>query len=199
MKAWIAAAALLLSAPLAAQQDITAAGPVAHRSAGTSFPERVGDLERAQVVRYGENDISANYDLQRGADRLRLSVYVYPAPAVPAAERAAACRAEMDMVGQSIARHHPGAEPIESGEAAAMPGTAPALRLRTVHNIELALRNPKPEAVRSEARLYCFVAGNWLVKYRASSNAGFDVGPIIDDFVRLGPWPGRRPGEIAFR
>lgn len=200
MKAWIAAAALLFAAPLAAQpQDVTAPGPVAHRDAGTSFPERVGALQRGQVILYGEGDLSANYDLERGADRLRLSVYIYPAPPVPRAQRAASCRMQMEVVAQSIAIQHGGATPIEQGAAPAAGGAEPDLGLRSVHRIRSAFLTQRNEELRSESILYCYVGGDWLVKYRATSTAGFETGAIIDEFIRLGPWPGRRPGEIALR
>ena len=48
MKAWIAAAALLFAAPLAAQpQDITAPGPVA-TGRRNELPRRVGALQRGR-------------------------------------------------------------------------------------------------------------------------------------------------------
>ena len=68
-----------------------------------------------------------------------------------------------------------------------------------MHRIRSSFLTQRDEELRSESILYCYVGGDWLVKYRASSNAGFEVGAIIDEFIRLGPWPGRRPGEIALR
>jgi hypothetical protein len=150
-------------------------------------------------MRYGQDDISANYTLRRGDDFLRLSVYIYPAPPVPRERREAACRELMAAIGYEIGQRYPDAERIESGAAAALPGTEPGLRLRTVHRLQMALRSDTAEAVRRESRLYCYVGGDWLVKYYASSNAGFDVDGAIEAFTRDSPWPGRGPGSIAMR
>jgi len=203
MRALIGIAAALAALPLvsASAQDISAPGTVAHRAARTGFPERVGDFRRTHVLRYDQQgeDLSANYDLIRDDGRMRLSIYIYPAPAAEPAARTQACRAELDEVAQSITRQHGGAEQLESGEAPAVPGSAPGLRLRSVHRIRIALRNPKPEDVRSETRLFCYIDGGWQVKYRISSNADFEVGNAIDTFIRLGPWPGRQPGEVVLR
>ena len=204
MKTWFVAIALLFAAPAlaAAQpQDITRPGTVQHAGARAGFPEEVGEFRRSQVIRYGENDISANYDLRQGNDQIRLSIYIYPAPRVPRGQRMAACRQMMDGVSQAIFAQYPGAEMNEMGAAPVVPGTEPGLGLRTVHSIRISLRESEPEDARSESRLYCYVGGDWLVKYRVSSNAGidFDVGALIDAFVRDGPWPGRGAGSIALR
>ena len=63
----------------------------------------------------------------------------------------------------------------------------------------MALRGGEAEEVRRETRLYCYVGGNWLVKFYASSNAEFDVEDAIDAFIRVGPWPNRGPASIALR
>ena len=200
MKAWLSAIALLFAAPAAAQpQDISRPGWVAHPAAHAGFPEQVGDFRRAHVLRYGENDLSGNYDLRRGADFLRLSVYIYPAPRVPASERASVCSEIMAAIGNEISRTRSQAERVEAGDAPALPETEAGLRLRSVHRVRMALRSREEEAVRRESRLYCYVAGDWLVKYYASSNADFDVEDAIERFIRDGPWPNRGPASIALR
>lgn len=201
MKAWIAAIALLLAGPAAAQpQDISAPGTVSHVAARAGFPERVGRFERGQVLRFAERDLGANYDYRSGEDFIRLSVYIYPAPAVSRGQRTSVCEQIMSGVSGAIVQQYDGARMNESGAAPALPGVEPGLGLRTVHSIRVNLRGG-PEDARSESRLYCFVGGDWLVKYRVSSNAGtgLDVGALIDDFIRDGPWPGRGAGAIALR
>jgi hypothetical protein len=201
MKAWIVAAALaLLATPLAAQpEDISAPGTVPHAAARAGFPEQVGAFRRSHVLRYGPDDISANYNLRVGENFLRLSVYIYPAPRVPREEREAACRYVMAGVGDEVSQLYPGAERTESGEAAALPGTEPGLRLRSVYRLRTTIRSGTPEETRRESRLYCYVGGDWLVKYYASSNADFDVEAAIEAFVRESPWPGRRFDQVALR
>lgn len=198
MKFWIAAIALLFAAPALAQpEDISARGTVPHNAARAGFPEQVGEFRRVHVLRYGENDLSGNYNLRRGDDFLRLSVYIYPAPHAPEAQRAAICRDEMARIDADIRGAYKEVERLENGEAAALPGTVAGLRLRSLHRLQLALRTSEPEEIRRDSRLYCYVGGDWFVKFYASSNASFDVAAAIDAFIAVGPWPGRGPGSIA--
>jgi hypothetical protein len=202
MKARIAAVLLLLAAPalaLAQPQNISRPGTVAHAAARAGFPETVGSLRRINVVRYAESDISASYELDRGGDHVRISVYIYPAPPTPENQQARFCREHMDGVVDAVVRQHPGAEEVENGAAPPVPGVGDGLGLRAVQNIEFPLRNSTREPARSESRLYCFVGGDWLVKYRVSANPGFDVSDLVDEMLRSGPWPGRGPGSIAMR
>lgn len=202
MKTWFAAVTFLLAMPahaLTQPQDISAPGTVPHVTANAGFPEQVGEFRRSHVLRYGQDDISANYNLRLGEDFLRVSVYIYPAPRVPRERREATCREVMANIGGEIGQRYPDAERTESGEAVAMSGTEPGLRLRTAHRLRMALRSGTPEEVRRESHLYCYVGGDWLVKYYASSNAAFDVEAAIEGFIRDSPWPGRVAGSIAMR
>jgi hypothetical protein len=204
MKIWFAAIALLFAAPalaVAQPQDVSAPGTVLHPAARAGFPERVGEFRRGQVFRFQEGDFGANYDLAQGDDRVRLSVYIYPAPHVSRSQRVSACQEMMQGVTAAIFQQHPDAELNEIGAAPAAPGIEPGLGLRTVHSFRFELRPVGEEDARSESRLYCYVEGDWLVKYRVSSNANaaLDVGALIDEFIRIGPWPGRGAGSIALR
>ena len=205
---WIAAAALAFAlAPAASAQprSIERPGTIPHAAANAYFPERVGEFQRSDVVQYDEtgDDVSASYNLVRGNDRLLISVYVYPAPRIGSAPgsgrsadvaRANMCRQQITDVGRVIETQpqYRDARRIEDGSAAAVEGLGPGLNLRTVHSFTGPFSG-RDQAVRSETNLYCYVAGRWLVKYRASSNAGFDVRDAIDSFIRSGPWPGRTP------
>lgn len=205
---WIAAAALafaLVPAASAQPRSIERPGTVSHPGANAHFPERVGEFQRSDVVQYDAdgNDVSASYNLVRGGDRLLISVYVYPAPQVASAPgsrstadvaRARLCRQQMTDIGLVIENQpqYRDTRRVENGAAAAVAGLGPGLNLRSVHNFTGPFSGREQE-VRSETDLYCYVDGRWLVKYRASSNAAFDVREAIDTFIRTGPWPGRTP------
>jgi hypothetical protein len=53
------------------------------------------------------------------------------------------------------------------------------------------------QALQSAYRLYCYVGGTWLVKYRATSPEGFDGAQALEQFIRTGPWPGRGSPETT--
>ena len=192
-----AAAALILAAPASAQQIINERGPVAHGGANTVFPVAIGEFRRAQIVAYrpDRSDMSANYNLSLPGGRLLITVYVYPSS--PSADRAGACRAEFEGVGQSIVQAY-GARPVESGRAPPVADVAPELSLRSVHLARMPFDGP-PREVRSESRLYCFVEGRWQVKYRATASTEY-APEILERFIAQGPWPGRAaadPGTVA--
>lgn len=200
----ITGASIALSAVTAsAQVDISAPGTVVHSAAGARFPEQVGDFQRANVHQFDPDgiDLSASYVLARGEDRVIVTVYVYPAARLgsdgSAAER---CEREFEGVGDAIEAHHGDARLAEQGPAPAIAGVEPALGRRAVYRMTAPF-NGRPQPVRSEAYLYCFVDGDWLVKYRATSNEAFDASSDVEDFIRSGPWPGRGPapdpGKIA--
>lgn len=206
MKAWIAAFALLFAAPLVAQpRDITARGTVAHREARTGFPETVGEFRRIAVTQYDPfgRDISANYQLVRDDGQVRMSVYVYPADAfgpVPAGKDGERrfCREHFDGVEAAIRQNHRDADRLDAEPPVMRGGIDPSLAHRSVFRITADIGRGLEE-LTSEARLYCFAGGNWLVKYRISGSARLDARAAIENFVRLGPWPGAMPGEVALR
>ena len=196
---WIfAALAAAPLAPAAAQQSIEAPGTVVHRSAGAHFPERVGEFRRSEIRQFDAagDDIGATYNLIRPDGRLVLSVYIYPPrdgrPASGESDRRRHCNREFGGVAAVIAGQHKGAERIEEGGATPVSGAEPELSRRAVYRF-VAPFNGAAQEVRSEAILYCGVGGRWLVKYRATSNFGFDAAPAIQAFIRAGPWPGRAP------
>lgn len=206
------AAALLLAAPAAAQRRIDDAGPVRHRAADAVFAPQVGEFRRTSTVSYrpDDSDMSASYVLARGGDRLLITVYIYPAGGVAVgptsvesaeAARALLCRSEFEGVGQAVAQAHRGAEAVESGPAPAPQGLPPAFAHRSVYRLTTEFFGQR-QPVRSEARLYCYVGGRWLVKYRATSNESFAGASMeLERFIALGPWPGRTaaadPGTVA--
>lgn len=202
MKFWAPLLALL-AAPASAQGPIDTPGTVTHRPAGAHFPARIGEFQRQSVRQYdpaGE-DISASYWLVRGDDRLLVTIYVYPSDRVPVpGSREARCRAEFDGVSAAVVRNNATAREVGAATAPAVEGVAPALAHRSAYAME-AQFDGRRQPVRSEAYLYCFVGGRWQVKYRVTSNAGFDGSAEIERLIRTGPWPGRAapadPAEIA--
>jgi hypothetical protein len=83
-----------------------------------------------------------------------------------------------------------------------MISVAPDIRADLAHRSIFRLRanfDGRMQDIRSEARLYCYVGGDWLVKYRISANPGFEISGLVEELIRIGPWPGRGPGSVALR
>jgi hypothetical protein len=183
--------------PAAAQIPVEAGGPYLHRDAAAVFPVQVGEFRRAEVYRYDEDgrDISASYNLATPEGRLLVTAYIYPAPAAARDGQTELCEREFESAKDAIQSQHGGA-PIEEGRGLAVSGTQRALRHRAAYRLTMNF-DQKLQPVRSEARLYCYVGGNWFVKYRVSAPVAVTMPEAVEAFIRAGPWPGRSSPETV--
>ena len=201
------AASLLAAASLAvpaqaAPREIEADGPYLHRPANAVFPERVGEFKRLSLHEYDESgrDVSASYDMTTSGGRLVVTVYIYPAPQMSGdgdagkAARITACDQHFAGVHQIIADNNGNARPIDQGRALAVADVPAELSHRYTYRFRARFDDGEQE-VRSEAHLYCYVGGNWLVKYRATAPVAVEGQEAIAEFIRRGPWPGRGSAE----
>jgi hypothetical protein len=179
--------------PAAAQQDVAAEGAYVHGPARAVFPTRVGEFRRSQIYRYDESgrDLSASYNLATPAGRLLITVYIYPAAAAAAGpDRARLCDQEFDAVNTAISSQHGNVAPFEQGAALKIQGVDRTQGHRSVYRFPGAF-DDRVQEIRSEAHLYCYVGGDWLVKYRVSTPVAVKAGKHVKRFIRNGPWPGR--------
>ena len=185
------ALAAVVAQPAAGQRKVETAGIVVHGAARAHFPERVGEFVRSEVYQYdsaGKN-VSASYNLATPAGRLLITVYIYPAPPAADEARADVCEEEFRAVNAAISGQHGNAAPVEQGRAE-VAGARPGLGHRSAYRFATTF-DGRVQPIRSEARLYCFVGGDWLVKYRVSAPVAVETGGAVEAFIRDGPWPGR--------
>ena len=194
--AWLAAALLLAPLAAPAQQPIEQRGTIAHRAAGTGFAERIGEFQRSNATRFDSagTNVAASYNWYPPGGRVLLTVYVYPAPPAAPAARARHCRDQFDQAQAAVTSQFKDASVVQQGPAPAMAGAEPALGHRSVLRFRTMFGSAEQD-VHSEVRLYCYVGGDWLVKYRVTSTASLDATAAIEAFVRAGPWPGRAAPE----
>jgi hypothetical protein len=160
--------------------------------ASAVFPVRVGGFRRSQVYRYDRDgkDVSAAYELATPRGRLLITVYIYPAASAAAESRARLCDSEFAAVNSAITNQHGNAAPAERGAALPVDGVETKLGHRSAYRFSSRF-DDEVQALRSEAHLYCYVGGDWLVKYRVTAPVAVEtLGPVAD-FIRDGPWPGR--------
>jgi hypothetical protein len=190
-----------LASPAGGQTRITQSGPVPHVAAAAVFPERVGEFRRTSVVKYDAEgrDMSAGYNLVTPKGRLTVTVYIYPPRQDAAAgQRAAACRQEFEANVREISSVQ-AYRNLRRDPAAALPplpGVSPDLSHGAAFRFRTTFDEPD-QALQSAYRLYCYVGGTWLVKYRATSPEGFDGAQALEQFIRTGPWPGRGSPETT--
>jgi hypothetical protein len=60
--------------------------------------------------------------------------------------------------------------------------------LRAVYALD-AIGNSKGGPVRSEAYLYCYVNGEWQIKFRATAPADVAHAPALSDLMHALAWP----------
>jgi hypothetical protein len=178
--------------PAAAQRKVTMEGTYVHVPARAHFPERVGEFQRGDIYQYdpGGRDVSASYNLATPAGRLLITVYIYPAAAAAEGARAARCEEEFGSVNSAISGQNGNSVPLEQGPAHVAAGAEPGLGHRSVYRFSSPFGD-RIQELRSEAHLYCYVGGDWFVKYRVSAPVAVESRAAVQAFIRDGPWPGR--------
>jgi hypothetical protein len=193
-----AVAAAVAAQPAAAQREIVTDGPYLHAAARASYPLRVEGFRRSDIYQYDQEgkDVSAGYELATPKGRLLITIYIYPAAPAAAAARASLCDEEFEAAEAAISSQHGNIAPIERGTAIAASDAEPGLAHRSVYRFSAPFGD-RVQELRSEVHLYCYVGGDWLVKYRVSAPVGVETRGPVQRFIRLGPWPGRSPESIA--
>lgn len=171
--------------PVPPEQDYTQA------ATGMVFPARAAGFERTRVTRYAPDgsDESAGYVLDNPDAEVVITVYVYPSPAAFAGDRIQACAAQFAGVQREIEGVYRDRTLVEETEARVTQAGVPYVG----HSAVYALTSPnfmgRPNTLlRSEARLFCYVGGQWSVKYRISHPAGYDASGDVAAFMDAMPW-----------
>lgn len=178
--------------PAAAQREVASDDAYVHAPARAVFPVRVGEFRRSKLLQYdpeGKN-VSASYNLATPAGRLLITIYIYPAEAAAPAARPLLCGEEFAAANAAISSQHGNAAPVERGAALPAEGVDRSLGHRSVYRFASPF-DDRVQEIRSEAHLYCYVGGDWLVKYRVSAPAAVNAEKQVKRFIRNGPWPGR--------
>ena len=184
--------ALAAGWPAAAQRRVVTEGDYLHAPAQALFPASVGEFRRSDIYQYDREgkDVSASYNLATPAGRLLITIYIYPAAAAAPAARAGLCDREFDTVNTAISSQHDNAAAAEQGAALPVEGVDRRLGHRSVYRFSSPF-DDRVQPIRSEAHLYCYVGGDWMVKYRISAPVAVKAGNQVRRFIRNGPWPGR--------
>jgi len=191
----IALLPLLAAASASADpQTIEQSGPFQHVGSKTSFPEQLSIFSRTRIVRYEDpmgEDVSVGYGATvAGGQRVVITEYVYPAPQPAVGQsRQGLCREEFDLSAAEIQKH-PNAQKLGETAAPTMAGAVPTNGHRATYTFTQPV-DGTPQTIQSQIVVYCYVGGNWFVKYRASSLPGTDLNSALNGFIVAGPWPGK--------
>jgi hypothetical protein len=186
------AVAALAVQPADAQREVATDGPYVHGPAHAVYPARIGEFRRSSIYQYDSagKDVSASYNLATPEGRLLITIYIYPAAPASSEARARLCAEEFASANAAIANQHGDAAPSEHGQALAVADVRPELSHRAAYRFRSPFDDHVQE-IRSEVHLYCYVGGDWLVKYRVSAPVAVEARVPVATFIRTGPWPGR--------
>ncbi|WP_340315317.1 hypothetical protein [Rhizorhabdus argentea] len=200
-------AVIHILAMLIVTQVVRAEGPIlieregayVHRGSGFIFPAAAGDYQRTSLIEYdvAATDVSAGYQIMTPGRETVITIYVYPAPEVPAdtpateleAVQDRLCANHFEEVKADIVQAHAGAALIKEGKTTApAPGSFAHAGRRAVFSFSSGFRD-KEQPLRSEADLFCYVGGKWLIAYRTTAPAAVRYEVELAALIHSLRWP----------
>lgn len=180
-------------------EQLNPAGNYVHHPTGFTFPPALGVFRRSGVTEYNreKTDVSADYDKVAGGQSVATTVYVYPAPALTSIRSPQAvvddakdhlCTQVWEGIKADIVRAHPDAELISLDQIAS---PSPSFKQRG-HRATFRFTGDfggGNQSLRSEAELFCYAAGGWLVAYRTTAPAAFDYRSDLTALMHALQWP----------
>jgi len=180
-------------------KKLNPSGAYVHRATGFTFPVALGKFTRTAITEYNQEktDVSAGYGKVAGQESVAITVYVYPAPPLTSIgspqtviddARQHLCTQVWEGLKVEIAQAHPDAEllSLEQIDSPFSSFRKPGHRavFRFTGNL-----GGKEQPVRSEADLFCYAGGQWLVAYRTTAPDAFDYRGDLDALMHLLRWP----------
>ena len=178
---------------------------VEHTPSGMLFPSSQGEFTRVSVRQYDAAglDVSAGYNFLSPSLPVAITVYVYPSPPVrsfgsPAdvvsGVKRTLAQGEFQRVKNEIKQAHQDARILAEEEI-----VTPALEApRSGYFARFGyFENFASQAlpVESTVYLYCYVGGEWTVKFRITHPEGANAQPIIDRFLQNLKWTIKEPNQ----
>jgi len=172
-------------------QKITASGIYTHAATGMRFPEKTGSFTRLQMFRYDsqELDVSVGYVQSADQDTLQATAYLYPEPKfTTASAKAGLANKEFQDRKREILTSHKGSKLLEEGAIDL------SIRGKRYQGQKAVMEFNEPfnggvKTLRSHLYVFCFVEGNWTVKYRFTHQASANAQRSIESFMRSVPLP----------
>jgi hypothetical protein len=180
-------------------EKLNPAGNYVHSATGFTFPPVLGAFKRSGITEYNreKTDVSAGYDKVANAQSVATTVYIYPAPPLTSIGSPQAviddakehlCTQVWEGIKADIARAHPDAELVALDE---IPSPSPVFK---DHGHRATFRftgdfGGSNQPLRSEADLFCYAGGDWLVAYRTTAPAAFDYRADLTTLMRALRWP----------
>jgi hypothetical protein len=187
---------LLASAAGAQPIPIDAAGNWTQPATGQVFPAVAAEYRRVHLSRYdeGARDVSAGY-VTGEPPAMLATIYVYPMPGGPqpdAAARARACQAEFASRQREIREVRRDVNLLRAGSTTAPErihhGRTPQIPGFAATYTFLGTMFGDAQPLVSELHVFCYVAGQWVVKYRLTAPDGPDAGPMLARFMASLRW-----------
>ncbi len=169
-----------------------------HTASGMKFPVRVGEFQRVTLFRYDlqERDVSAGYNLITSLCAIAATIYVYPPPSsvstgsppgTLANTRATLSEAEFKTRKQEILNSHPGARLLQEENIKLLQGAKTYSGRMATFEFE-GIFGGQDNALLSNLYLFCYVEGEWIIKYRFTYPKNVDASKEIEGFMKSLKW-----------
>ena len=176
---------------------LTVADTYTHSATGFKFPRSVGKFKRSAITEYNQEktDVGVGYD--NVAAHMAVTVYVYPAPpltsigspqAVIDDARNHLCTQAWEGIKAEIVQAHPDAELIALENIGSPSPVYNKVGRKAVFRFSGNLGG-QTQPVHSEADLFCYAGGRWLVSYRTTTPEAFDYRSDLDTLMHSLQWP----------
>ncbi|KQX26072.1 MULTISPECIES: hypothetical protein [unclassified Sphingomonas] len=187
------------SADSSHRRSFRPAGDYVHRLSGVHFPRSVGRLQLVEITEYDSkaSDVGVGYNVFQRDLQAAFTVYVYPAPDIVSIgsprnvirqTRNTFCERELQGIEQSIESAHPQMRLVAHGEIASPSSNFEGPGRRLVYRGTDVFAG-RQQAVRSEADLFCYVGGKWLISFRTTARASDEYRDQLDLLMRSIAWP----------
>lgn len=177
-------------------------GTYVHQATGFTFPPTLGKFKRSAVTEFNSDatDVSAGYDLVDPQNPVAITIYVYPAPRITSIGSPQSviddaqehmCSKQFQSVKSDIERAHPGARLVSEGPIPSPSETHKNVGKKAVYDFQGVFAG-REQPLRSEADLYCYVGGPWLIAYRSTSPVNAQYQPALANLMHNLAWPANR-------
>lgn len=183
---------------LSTPEVIQTKGLYTQPASGMRFPVRVGEFQRVTLLRYDlqERDVSAGYNLITPLCAIAATVYVYPAPSSVSTgsppgtipnTRARLSQNEFNTRKQEILDSHSGARLIQEKGIRLLQGAKTYSGMMATFEFE-DIFGGQDKLLLSDLYLFCYVEGDWIIKYRFTYPKNIEASKEIENFMRNLKW-----------
>jgi hypothetical protein len=170
-------------------EPMQADGVYKHQYSSLQFPPTIEDFTRIEMRRYdtGASDVSATYQRSGSAGAALGTIYIYPAPWIPASgqypdltdrQLGGLCRNELESAKAAVVSLHPDARIVQEGGQVLKNSAGGRVGLGRVVYKMTDTFDGRVQPMQSQLYVMCFGWSQWILKYRLTAPQGVDLDAV---------------------